>query len=152
MNDNFFMKKALDLAKCAEAIGEVPVGAVIVKDGKIISRGFNTRESKKDGTAHAELIAIQKACKKLSSWRLTGCTLYVTLEPCIMCAGAIVNSRVERVVIGAKDPKSGAFGGIVDVRTLSVNHFPETEFGIEQQACSDILKGFFKKLRERKRN
>ena len=152
MDDLFYMKKAYGLAKRAERINEVPVGAVIVKDGKIIARGYNRRETGKNAVYHAELSAIENACKKLGGWRLSGCTLYVTLEPCIMCAGAIVNSRVERVVIGAKDPKSGAFGGIVDVRTLSVNHFPETEFGIEQQACSDILKSFFKKLRERKRN
>lgn len=144
------MKKALRLAHRAGDMGEVPVGAVIVKDGKVVARGCNLRESKKDGTAHAELIAIQKACKKLSGWRLCGCTLYVTLEPCIMCAGAIVNSRVDRVVIGAKDPKAGAFGSIVDVRELSVNHFPDIEFGMMEDECSSILKDFFKKLRTKR--
>ncbi len=147
MDDIFYMKKALNLAKRAEKIGEVPVGAVIVKDGKIISRGFNLRESKGDATAHAEFIAIQKACKKLGGWRLCGCTLYVTLEPCIMCAGAIINSRVDRVVIGARDQKSGAFGSIVDVTKLKVNHFPKVEFGVLSNECSDILKRFFKRLR-----
>lgn len=150
MDDKYFMKKALIQANRAKAIGEVPVGAVIVRDGKVIARGYNKRETAKDASAHAEFIAIRKACKKLSGWRLTGCTLYVTLEPCLMCAGAIINSRIERVVIGTPDTKSGAFGGITDVRELPVNHFPTVEFGVEREECSKILKDFFKELRKKR--
>ena len=112
MNDTdlAFMRLALDEARNAAAAGEVPVGAVIVKDGKVIARGKNARETGKNAVLHAELTAIQKACKKLGGWRLIGCTLYVTLEPCIMCAGAIMNSRIERIVIGTSDKKAGAYG------------------------------------------
>lgn len=150
MDDKRFMKKALLQAKRAYGEGEVPVGAVIVKDGKVIARGRNRRESAKDGTAHAELIAIQKACKRLGGWRLIGCTLYVTLEPCVMCAGAIVNSRVERVVIGTPDPKAGAMGSITDVTALPVNHKPEIVYGVMQDECSAILKNFFRELRRKR--
>lgn len=142
------MKKAILLAKCAQKLGEVPVGAVVVKDNKVIARGFNKRESAQMSTAHAEHIALEKACKKLGSWRLTGCTLYVTLEPCIMCAGAIVNSRVDRVVIGTHDPKAGAMGSIINVCDLPVNHKPSVEFGVLQNECSNLLKDFFKQLRK----
>ncbi len=148
MDDIYFMKKALRQAKVCLKYGEVPVGAVIVKDGKVIARGHNTRESAQMATAHAEHIAIEKACKKLGSWRLSGCTLYVTLEPCIMCAGAIVNSRLERVVIGTADKKAGAMGGIVDVLSLPVNHKPAVTFGVLQGECSKILKDFFAGLRK----
>lgn len=150
MDDLKFMEKALSLARKAYTEGEVPVGAVVVKDGKIIARGYNRREGAKDGTAHAELIAIQKACKKLGGWRLIGCTLYVTLEPCIMCAGAIVNSRVERVVIGTHDPKAGAMGSITDVTLLPVNHKPEIEYGVMEKECSGLLKDFFRELRKKR--
>lgn len=150
MDDLKFMEKALLLAKRAYTEGEVPVGAVIVKDGKIIARGYNRREGAKDGTAHAELIAIQKACKKLGGWRLIGCTLYVTLEPCIMCAGAIVNSRVERVVIGTHDLKAGAMGSITDVTQLPVNHKPVVEYGVLESECSGLLKDFFRELRKKR--
>ena len=148
MNDIYFMKKAIQQAKRAEKLGEVPVGAVIVKDGKIIARGYNRRESLQMATAHAEHIAIEKACKKLGSWRLTGCTLYVTLEPCIMCAGAIVNARPDRVVIGTQDKKAGGMGGLTDIFSLPVNHKPEVEFGVLQEECSGIIKDFFKALRK----
>lgn len=148
MDDIYFMKKALRQAKVCEKYGEVPVGAVIVKDGKVIARGHNMRESTQMASAHAEHIAIDRACKKLGSWRLTGCTLYVTLEPCIMCAGAIINSRIDRVVIGTSDKKAGAMGGIVDVLTLPVNHKPEITSGVLQDECSQILKDFFAKLRK----
>ena len=148
MDDIYFMKKALKQAKVAEKYGEVPVGAVIVKDGKVISRGYNMRESAQMASAHAEHIAIDRACKKLKSWRLTGCTLYVTLEPCIMCAGAIVNSRLDRVVIGTADKKAGAMGGIVNVLDLPVNHKPDVTFGVLQSECSGILKEFFARLRK----
>ncbi len=148
MDDIYFMKKALIQAKRAEALGEVPVGAVIVKDGKIIARGYNRRETAQSAVAHAEHIAIEKACKKLGSWRLTGCTLYVTLEPCIMCAGTIINSRIDRVVIGTADKKAGAMGGIVDVMALPVNHKPLVTFGVLQGECSQIIKDFFARLRK----
>ena len=148
MDDIYFMKKALKQARLCEKYGEVPVGAVIVKDGKVISRGRNMREGAQMASAHAEHIAIDRACKRLGSWRLTGCTLYVTLEPCIMCAGAIVNSRLDRVVIGTADKKAGAMGGIVNVLDLPVNHKPDVTFGVMQDECSGILKEFFVRLRK----
>lgn len=151
MDDKFFMKKALRQAQLAYMSGEVPVGAVIVKDGKVIARGKNARETGKNAVLHAELTAIQKACKKLGGWRLIGCTLYVTLEPCIMCAGAIMNSRIERIVIGTSDKKAGAYGGIIDINSLPVNHIPQVEIGILEEQCSEILKDFFKQLRLKKR-
>ena len=118
--DEKFMKEALKLAKKAAELGEVPVGAVIVYDGKSIARGYNRREIDQDGVAHAELIAIRRACKKIGFWRLEGCTLYVTLEPCPMCTGAIINTRIDRVVFGASDPKGGAMGGVTDLKTRKV--------------------------------
>ena len=145
------MKKALRQAQLAYMSGEVPVGAVIVKDGKVIARGKNARETGKNAVLHAELTAIQKACKKLGGWRLIGCTLYVTLEPFIMCAGAIMNSRIERIVIGTSDKKAGAYGGIMDINSLPVNHIPQVEIGILEEQCSEILKDFFKQLRLKKR-
>ena len=141
------MKKALRQAQLAYMSGEVPVGAVIVKDGKVIARGKNARETGKNAVLHAELTAIQKACKKLGGWRLIGCTL----EPCIMCAGAIMNSRIERIVIGTSDKKAGAYGGIMDINSLPVNHIPQVEIGILEEQCSEILKDFFKQLRLKKR-
>ena len=141
------MKKALRQAQLAYRSGEVPVGAVIVKDGKVIARGKNARETCKSAVLHAELSAIQKACKKLGGWRLTGCTLYVTLEPCIMCAGAIMNARIDRVVIAAADKKAGAYGGITDINALPVNHKPQVKTGVLEEQCSEILKDFFKQLR-----
>ena len=141
------MKKALRQAQLAYRSGEVPVGAVIVKDGKVIARGKNARETGKSAVLHAELSAIQKACKKLGGGRLTGCTLYVTLEPCIMCAGAIMNARIDRVVIAAADKKAGAYGGITDINALPVNHKPQVKTGVLEEQCSEILKDFFKQLR-----
>lgn len=152
MCDEFFMKKALRQAVVAYNAGEVPVGAVIVKDGKVIARAANSREKSKNALMHAEIHAIQKACKKLGGWRLSGCTLYVTLEPCVMCAGAVMNSRIDRVVIGARDEKAGAYGSVTDISQLPVNHKPQVRFGIMEQECSDILKSFFKDLRLKKRN
>ncbi len=149
MNDVYFMKKALAQARVAKSHDEVPVGAVIVKDGKVIARGYNKREKSQSATAHAEHIAIEKACKKLKSWRLSGCTLYVTLEPCIMCAGAIVNSRVDRVVIGTHDKKAGAMGSVTNVNELPLNHKPVVEFGVLKDECANILKEFFKDLRQK---
>jgi len=149
--DEKYMKEALRLAKKAAALGEVPVGAVIVHNGKVIARGYNRREMDQNGLAHAELTAMLRACKKLDSWRLEDCTLYVTLEPCPMCAGAIINTRIPRVVIGAKDPKGGAMGGVTDLLEHPWNHHPQVEFGLLEEDCSSLLKDFFKELRARKK-
>ena len=143
-----FMKAALKEAIKAQDIDEVPIGCVIVKDGKIIARGHNQRETKQDSTSHAELKTLQKACKKLNSWRLVGCDLYVTLEPCIMCAGAIIQSRIENVYFGAYDPKGGAFGSSINVlEAKNINHRPNILGGVLEEECSKILKDFFKKKR-----
>lgn len=150
--DKYFMNQALKEARKALEIGEVPIGAVIVKDEEIIARGYNKREILKNPLAHAEIIAIDKASEKLDSWRLLDCTMYVTIEPCIMCAGAIVNSRVERLVIGSMDPKMGACGSIVDlVRNEKFNHRVDLTKGVLENQCSKIMKDFFKKLRQRKK-
>ncbi len=149
--DKKYMNEALRLAKKAAAMGEVPVGAVIVQNDKIIARGYNRREADQNGVAHAELTAMERACKKLHSWRLEGCTLYVTLEPCPMCTGAIINTRVERVVIGAPDPKGGAMGGVTDLLSHPWNHHPEVTKGVLEQECGDILRTFFKDLRAQKK-
>ena len=142
------MKIALDEAKRAAGIDEVPVGAVIVKDGIIISQAFNTRESSKDATAHAEITAIKKACEALGGWRLIGCEMYVTLEPCLMCSGAILQSRIEKLYIGAMDPKAGAAGSVINVfKDHWFHHKCEVFTGILQEECSSILKDFFKKKR-----
>jgi len=149
--DNYFMKVALKEAYKAYKIEEVPVGAVIVKDGEVIATGYNMREILGDPTAHAEIIAIKQASQVLKGWRLTGCTMYVTIEPCPMCAGAIVNSRIDRLVIGAKDPKMGASGSIVDItNNPKFNHRAEVISGIMEKESSIIMKKFFKKLRKRK--
>ena len=145
------MKEALAEAKKAAAAGEVPVGAVIVKDGEIIGRGHNETETAKDPTVHAEMIAIRQAAKNLGGWRLTGCTMYVTTEPCSMCAGAIVWSRISRLFIGTMDPKSGACGSVFNIPQESrLNHFVEIETGLMQEECSSLMKSFFKELRKRK--
>lgn len=145
------MKEALAEAKKAAAAGEVPVGAVIVKDGEIVGRGHNETETAKDPTAHAEMIAIRQAAKNLGGWRLTGCTMYVTTEPCSMCAGAIVWSRISRLFIGTMDPKSGACGSVFNIPQESrLNHFVEIETGLMQEECSSLMKSFFKELRKRK--
>ena len=146
-----YMEEALQEAKKAAAMGEIPVGAVIVKDGEIISRGHNRTETDKDPTAHAEMIAIRGAAKALGGWRLPGCTLYVTLEPCSMCAGAIVWARIERLVIGTMDPKGGACGSVFNiVQEPKLNHHVEVETGCMQETCSDLMKSFFKDLRRRR--
>ncbi len=145
----FYMKKALSLAKKAEKLGEIPIGAVIVYDGKIISSAFNMRNAKKDATSHAEILAIKKACKKLGDWRLDGAEMYVTLEPCPMCAGAIVNARISKLYFGAFERKSGAvlsnyrilFGG-------GLNHKTEAQGGILEKECSMILTEFFEQKRK----
>lgn len=146
------MKIALEEAEKALSIYEVPVGAIVVYKDKIIGKGYNKRETSKDPTAHAEIIAIKEASKYLDAWRLMDCTLYVTLEPCAMCAGAIVNSRIDRVVIGTRDPKRGCCGTIEDLTNHSkFNHRAEVEFGVLEKECSSILSNFFKNLRKDKR-
>lgn len=147
-----FMKEALKEAKKAYEKLEVPVGCVIVKDDKIIARAHNLKETKNDTTKHAEIIAIQKASKKLNSWRLIGCEMYVTLEPCSMCAGAIIHSRVQQLYFGAKDEKTGAVGSVLNLlEDYPCNHQVQVEQGVLQEECEKILKDFFKRLREVKR-
>ncbi len=155
MNDLHYMRIALKQAKKAELIGEVPVGAVVVKtldDGshKIISYGYNKRESKKNALMHAEISAIDKACKALKSWRLSGCTLFVTLEPCPMCAGAAINARLDRVVFGARDLRFGALGSATNLFEVPFNHIPELTGPIMQEECSSVLTEFFRKKRKNK--
>ena len=146
-----FMKYAIGRAKTAAKQGETPVGAVIVKDGKVISGGRNRRETGKNALLHAEISAINSACKKLGGWRLHECDLYVTLEPCPMCAGAIINSRIKNVYVGAYDKKAGSFGSIVNLAELGYNHKPNVEGGILEKECSEILSEFFKELRRDKK-
>lgn len=146
--DIFYMKKALEIAEKYTQHGEVPVGAVIVKDGEIISFGTNHRENEKNCLCHAEIEAINNACKKLNGWRLWQCSMYVTLEPCPMCAGAIINARIPRVVFGAYDKKNGSCGSVINLFELSYNHKPEVTGGVLQEECSAVLKEFFKKLRK----
>ncbi len=145
------MREAINEALKAAEAGEVPVGAVIVKDGEIIARGRNRREYGKNALYHAELEAIDKACKKLGGWRLFQCDLYVTLEPCPMCAGAIINSRIKTVYFGAYDNKAGSFGTVAHFNRIPYNHKPEIIGGIMEEECSDLLSKFFKKLRDKKR-
>ena len=150
--DEKFMKKALHQAKRAAAIGEIPIGCVIVRDGRVIARGFNQRRSKKTTLAHAEMIAVDKASRKLGDWRLEGCTMYVTLEPCQMCSGALVQSRIDRVVIGTMNPKAGCAGSILNLlRMPEFNHQVEITAGVLQAECSNILQDFFRDLRVRVR-
>lgn len=147
-----FMKEALKEAQKAYNKLEIPVGAVIVKDGKIISRAHNIKEEKQDTTKHAEIIAIQKASKKLETWRLNDCEMYVTLEPCSMCAGAIIQSRIKKVYIGTMDEKTGACGSVLNLfKDFKFNHTVELETGILQEDCEKLLKDFFKTLRELKK-
>ncbi|MCF6462784.1 tRNA adenosine(34) deaminase TadA [Clostridium sp. Cult1] len=148
--DEIYMGLALEEACKAFSTYEVPVGAVIVHDGKVISKGYNKRETLKDPTAHAEIIAIREASNYLGGWRLVGCTMYVTLEPCSMCAGAIINSRIERLVIGAKDSKRGCCGSVINLLDNPYfNHKVEVEFGILEDKCSSILTSFFKQIRSK---
>ena len=143
-----YMREAIRLARKAAALKEVPIGCVIVHDGKIIGRGYNRRTIDKNVLAHAEIIAIKKACKKIGDWRLEGCTMYVTLEPYPMCAGAIVQARIPRVVIGCMNPKAGCAGSVLDMlHEEGFNHQVETETGLLREECSQMLKDFFKTLR-----
>jgi len=149
---NEYMEAALEEAKIAFDLGEVPVGAVVVRGGEIIARAHNMTETIKDPTAHAEVLAIREAARALGGWRLIGCDLYVTMEPCSMCAGAIVWSRVERLFYGARDPKAGAVGSLFDIPGDSrLNHNPEVVVGVMEEECSAIVKDFFRELRIRKR-
>ena len=145
--DQQFMAEALKLAKEAFDAGEVPVGCVIVKDGEIVGRGRNRREGDKSALAHAEIEAIAEACRNLGGWRLWQCTLYVTLEPCPMCAGAIVNARIPRVVYGASDRKCGAVRSVCSMFSMEFNHHPAVEYGILEAECAALLTEFFQKLR-----
>lgn len=150
--DEKYMKEAIRQAKKAYAIGEVPIGCVIVYEDKIIGRGYNRRTTDKNTLAHAELIAIRKASKKMGDWRLEGCTMYVTLEPCQMCSGAIVQSRMSRVVVGCMNPKAGCAGSILNLLQMEeFNHQAELETGVLGDACSQMMKTFFKELRESKK-
>ena len=146
-----FMKEAIRQAKKAYALREVPIGFVIVYEGKIIARGYNRRNTDKNTTSHAEINAIRKASKKLGDWRLEGCTLYVTLEPCQMCAGAIVRARIDKVVIGSMNPKAGCAGSVLNLLEMDgFNHKVEVERGVLEEECSTMLSGFFKELRMEK--
>lgn len=152
MNEERYMRQAIKQAMKAQEKDEVPIGCVIVKDDKIIARGYNLRQSKQQAHAHAEMIAIQKACKKLKSWRLEDCELYVTLEPCPMCAGAILQSRIKRVIYGAKDPKGGCIESCMRMyETKGFNHYPDVQSGILENECATLLKDFFKAKREKKK-
>ncbi|AZR74346.1 tRNA-specific adenosine deaminase [Anoxybacter fermentans] len=147
--DYRFMQEAIEEAKKAYAIEEVPIGAVVVKDGEVIGRGYNLRERDHDPTAHAEIIAIRDAACWLGGWRLTGCTLYVTIEPCPMCAGAILNARIDRVVYGAKDPKAGCAGSLMNILTDGrFNHQAEVISGLLAEECAELMRSFFKRLRK----
>ena len=147
-----FMEEAIKEAKKAAKKLEVPVGCVIVKNGEIIAKAHNQKETKLDTTRHAEIIAIQKASKKLEAWRLLDCEMYVTLEPCTMCAGAIINARIRKVIIGTEDPKTGACGSVFNLlKDYTFNHKVEVETGILQEDCEGMLKSFFQELRKSKK-
>ncbi|KAB1436572.1 tRNA adenosine(34) deaminase TadA [Candidatus Galacturonibacter soehngenii] len=147
-----FMKEALKQAKKALAIEEVPIGCIITYEGKIIARAYNKRNTKKNTLAHAELLAIDKASKAMGDWRLEGCTMYVTLEPCQMCAGAIVQSRIDKVVIGCMNAKAGCAGSILNLLQMKeFNHQVEVEYGVKKEECANLLQSFFKELRSQKK-
>ncbi len=148
--DESLMYAAIEQAKLARSIDEVPIGAVVVKDDEIVGVGYNRRETGKNALYHAEIEAIDNACKKLGGWRLWQCELYVTLEPCPMCAGAIINSRIKRVVYGCTDPKAGSCKSVTDLFALPYNHRPECVGGVLEQECSALLTDFFRELRKRK--
>ena len=151
-DDAYYMNMALEEAKKARELQEVPIGAVVVLDGEVVAKGYNLRETKQSSVAHAELLAITEACKVLGTWRLEEATLYVTLEPCPMCAGAIINSRIKRVVFGAYDPKAGCAGTFMNLlQDERFNHQSEVTSGVLHEECGGILTAFFKELRERKK-
>ena len=151
MGDEGFMREALALAQAAADEGEVPVGCVVVRGGEIVGRGRNRREGAKSALAHAEIEAIAEACRNLGGWRLWQCTLYVTLEPCPMCAGAIINARLPRVVYGAKEPTNGCCGSAVDLFMLPCSQKPEVVPGVLEEECSAMLSAFFRRLREKRK-
>lgn len=152
-DDEHYMSKAIELAKTAFAEGETPVGAVVVKKstGEIVGRGYNRRETAKSPLAHAEIIALDEASRRLGGWRVLDCELFVTLEPCPMCAGAIINSRIDRVIYGAKDYKAGSVDSVQKMFELSYNHKPEVTSGVLEQECAELLSSFFKALRQSKK-
>ena len=145
-----YMKHAIELAQKAAEMGDVPVGAVIVKNGEVIADAYNLRENGGGATAHAELLAIERACERLGTWRLSGCDLYVTLEPCPMCAGAIINARIDRVIFGAKDANGGAFGSLIDLNSYPLGHKPEVVCGVLENECRELLREFFENKRKEK--
>lgn len=138
-----YMEQALALARRAAALGEVPVGALVVKDGQVIGRGYNRRETDADATAHAEMLAIREACRALEGWRLEGCTLFVTLEPCPMCTGAIINARIPQVVFGAREALSGSCGSVIDLFSERYGHRPAVYGGVLGDTCAALLRDFF---------
>ena len=148
--DEYYMRLALKQAEIAASLGEVPVGAVLVRQGKILSVGYNRREIDKNSLAHAEILAIDAGCKAAGGWRLFDSVLYVTLEPCPMCAGAILNSRIDRVVYAASDPKAGSLSSVMKMYSLPFNYRPEIEGGVLEEEASQLLKNFFRSLREKK--
>ena len=148
--DELYMKEALGLARDAEQLDEVPVGALVVRDGVVIARAYNRRQTDKCATAHAEILAIEEACRNLGGWRLPGATLYVTLEPCAMCAGAAINARVERVVYGASDIRFGALGSLLDLSEVGLNHKPLVTSGVMADECRAILSEYFRRKRKKK--
>lgn len=149
--DELFMKEALNEAYKAYEINEVPIGAVIVRNGEIVGRGYNQKETLKDATLHAEISAIKDACKNLGGWRLPGCTMYVTLEPCAMCAGALVNARIDKLVVGTRDLKTGACGSVLNIVQMEkLNHQIDVRLGMLEEECTAIIKDFFSELRKQK--
>ena len=151
MTDEELMRAALAEARIAAEAGEVPVGAVVARDGEIVARAHNLRETGKNAVYHAELLAIDAACRALGGWRLWQCELFVTLEPCPMCSGAIINSRLRRVVYGAKDPKAGCCGSLTDLFALPFNHRPQVEAGLLEAECAQLLRDFFQRLRDKRK-
>lgn len=145
--DKFYMNLAIRQARAAFSQGEIPVGAVIVCADKIVGQGRNMREGKNNALAHAEIAAINEACLEIGSWRLCDCTIYITMEPCPMCAGAIINARIKRVVFGAPDPKTGCFGSVVDMSKMGLGYCPRLSKGVLEEQCSGLLKEFFASLR-----
>lgn len=149
--DSYYMGLALEEAKRAAAIGEIPVGAVVVRDDKVIAMAYNLRETEKNALHHAEILAIDRACRALGGFRLIGCTLYVTLEPCPMCAGAIINARLPRVVFGATDPKAGSCGSVLNLFDYPYNHKPELVAGVRGEEAAKLLSDFFRELRAKRK-
>lgn len=149
LDDTFFMREAISLAKEAAERDEVPVGALIVRDGVVLARASNRREESKCATHHAEILAIEEACRVLGGWRLPGVTLYVTMEPCVMCAGAIVNARIPRVVFGVPDLRFGAFGSCLDIARIPLNHTPSVTGGVLAEEAREVLQSYFRRKREK---